>query len=251
MKITSENLICAFAAVAMATAGCSTRCRCGCDECARDPLDVCTAEETAEGFKPLFTGVDFENWVVSTNGSYVIEPGGVLAYNHLKSGGMWTKKSYRDFDLRFEFKLSYGCNNGLGVRVPEGTYDTYNGGFELQILDDDCLSYSTTLAQLGLKLHDYQRHGSVYGVVPSKRRPDGRGYLKPCGQWNSQRVEMRGSRLRVWLNGEKIQDCDLADCSVDGLDHAKHNGIRSREGRFGWLSHGYPCHWRRIRIKEL
>jgi len=241
----------AVAAVA-GLAGCKTPCDCYCGACkCCEVKPVCTAQEIEEGFVPLFNGVDFEGWDVSGQG-YEVQPGGLLAFNHLKSGSMWTKKNYRDFNLRFEFKLSCDCNNGLGVRVPKGK-GTYDGGFELQIIDDEGSMYTSTFPQLGLHHNAYQRHGAVYGVVPPKVQENGRSYLKRVGEWNTQEVEMVGSHLKVWLNGELIQDCNLDDYPIDGtsMDHAKHPGIRSREGRFGWLSHGYPCWWKNIRIKEI
>lgn len=242
----------AAAAVAALT-GCKTQCDCYCGMCkCCEVQPPCTPEETAEGFVPLFNGVDFTGWDVSTNGSYHIEPGGVLAYNHLLGGSMWTKKNFRDFNLRFDFRLSCDCNNGLGVRVPKGK-GTYDGGFELQIIDDEGAMYTSTFPQLGLHHNAYQRHGAVYGVVPPRVQENGRSFLNRVGEWNHQEVEMHGTKLKVWLNGNLIQDCDLADYPIDGtsMDHAKHPGIRSLEGRFGWLSHGYPCWWKNIRIKEF
>ena len=241
----------------VALVGCETApriCECDCGYCCCAPArPICTAEEVSEGFVPLFNGKDFTGWDVTTNGSYTISPQGVLAYDHTRWGSMWTKKSYRDFNLRFEFKMPCDCNNGLAVRVPKGDGDTYNGGFELQMIDDEGAMYTSVFPQLGLHHQAYQRHGAVYGVVPPKVRENGRSYLKPAGQWNTQEVEMRGSHLKVWLNGEKIQDCNLDDYPIDGtsMDHCEHKGIRSREGRFGWCSHGYPCWWRNIRIKEI
>ena len=56
-------------------------------------------------------------------------------------------------------------------RVPESGQASY-GGMEIQILDDQSPRYRGWL-------HDYQRHGSIYGVVAAKT-----GYLKPVGEWN-------------------------------------------------------------------
>lgn len=244
--------------VAAALTGCMTaetqKCDCLCGQCACcDAGPACTPEEAAEGFVPLFDGKTLAGWEAPKNGCYHVAKGGILAYRpDLGSGGMWTEKSYRDFDLRYDFRLTCDCNNGLGVRVPKGK-GTYDGGFEIQMIDDEGSMYKDVFPQLGLYHRAYQRHGAVYGVVPPKVQENGKSYLKPVGQWNSQRVKMVGHHLEVWLNGEKIQDCDLSKYPIDGssMDHAKHPGIRSLEGRFGWLSHGYPCWWKNIRIKEL
>jgi hypothetical protein len=76
------------------------------------------------------------------------------------SGNLFTEKEYGDFILRFEFQLTPGANNGLGIRAPL-TGDAAYQGMELQILDNEAEIYS--------KLQPYQYHGSVYGVIPAKR----------------------------------------------------------------------------------
>lgn len=240
-----------------ALAGCMTAahrectCRCGrCACCEAEP--VCTDEELAEGFMPLFDGKTMANWVVPESGCYRVAAGGVMEYRpDLGGGGLWTEREYGDFCLRFDFRLTSDCNNGLAVRCPKDNLNTYTGGFEVQIIDDESTAISEVLPQLGLRQQAYQRHGAVYGVVPPRVREDGRSFLNPVGRWNRQEVWMKGSRLKVVLNGSVIQDVDLDACPTEGLDHAAHPGIRSRRGCLGWLSHGYPCFWKRIRIREL
>jgi hypothetical protein len=94
-------------------------------------------------------------------------------------GNLYTEKEYSDFIFRFEFRLTPGANNGLGIRTPlQG--DAAYVGYELQILDNDAPVYA--------HLKPYQYHGSVYGIIPAKR-----GYQKPVGEWNSQEVWIRGT----------------------------------------------------------
>ena len=50
------------------------------------------------------------------------------------SGNLYTAEEFDDFVLCFQFRLTPGANNGLGIRTPlEG--DAANVGMELQILD--------------------------------------------------------------------------------------------------------------------
>ena len=105
---------------------------------------------------------------------------------------MYTAEEYSDFEYRFEFQLTPGANNGLGIRTPTQGDAAYEG-MELQILDNEAPIYD--------KLKPYQYHGSVYGVIPAKR-----GYLKPTGEWNEQTVVVKGSKVKVILNGQVIID---------------------------------------------
>ncbi len=195
-------------------------------------------EEKAEGFESLFNGKNLEGWVgnktdyYAKNGELVVNPkmGG--------HGNLFTEKEYSDFIYRFEFQLTPGANNGLGIRAPlEG--DAAYVGMELQILDNTASIYAN--------LQEYQYHASVYGVISAKR-----GFQKPVGDWNSQEVIVKGSKVKVILNGEVILDGDIDKASENGtLDHKNHPGLTRNKGYIGFLGHGSKVKFRNIRIKDL
>ncbi len=197
-----------------------------------------TEEEKADGFESLFNGKNLDNWqgnktdYHAKNGELVVDPemGG--------HGNLYTEKEYKDFIFRFDFQLTPGANNGLGIRTPlEG--DAAYVGMELQILDNSAPIYAN--------LHDYQYHGSVYGVIPAKR-----GYQKPVGEWNSEEVIVKGSRVKIILNGEVILDGDIVEASKNGtLDHKDHPGLKREKGYIAFLGHGSKLKFRNIRVKDL
>lgn len=197
-----------------------------------------TAEEKTAGYKVLFDGTNLFDWIGNKtdyfieNGDLVVDPtrGG--------KGNLYTKDEYSDFVYRFEFQLTPGANNGLGIRTPlEG--DAAYVGTELQILDNDAEVYKN--------LQPYQYHGSAYGIIPAKR-----GYLKPLGEWNTQEVYLKGSKIKVTLNGAVILDGDLAEASKNGTaDHKEHPGLSRSSGHIGYLGHGNPLRFRNIRVLDL
>lgn len=197
-----------------------------------------TPVEKSEGFVAVFNGRNLDNWVGNKD-SYVGQDGMIVVKPAEGSGGnLYTEKEYADFIFRFEFLLTPAANNGLGIRAPlKG--DAAYVGMELQILDDTAPVYAD--------LQPYQYHGSVYGVIPAKR-----GYLKPLGEWNYEEVEVRGTQIKITLNGTVIVDGDIAGPRDNGtMDHNDHPGLKNKTGHIGFLGHGSELKFRNLRIKDL
>ncbi|MEW4567334.1 DUF1080 domain-containing protein [Tautonia sp. JC769] len=192
--------------------------------------------EDQDGFESLFNGKDLTGWFGATDG-YAVEDG--ILYCIEGSGGkLYTEEEYDNFVFRFEFKLSPGANNGIGLRTPtEG--DPAFSAMEIQILDNTAEKYSN--------LAPYQYHGSIYGVVPAKR-----GFLRPVGEWNEQEISCVGNTVRVVLNGETIVDADIAEASKDGtLDKRDHPGLKRPTGYLALLGHGDRVDFRNLKIKRV
>jgi hypothetical protein len=199
---------------------------------------VLSEEESKQGFDMLFDGTHLDKWIGNKTG-YLVENGTMVVNPAGGSGGnLYTAKEYGDFEYKFEFQLTPGANNGLGIRTPtEG--DAAYVGMELQILDNEADIYKN--------LNVYQYHGSVYGVIPARR-----GFLKPVGEWNEEVVIAKGSKIKVILNGQVIMDGDIKEASKNGTaDHRDHPGLHNPKGHIGFLGHGSVVRFRNIRVKEL
>ena len=186
----------------------------------------------------LFDGTSLHEWV-GNKSAYIIEDGNIAVYpKRGGKGNLFTKDEYSDFIFRFEFKLTPGANNGVGVRAPlEG--DAAYQGMEIQILDNDADIYKN--------LQVYQYHGSVYGILAAKR-----GYLKPVGEWNQQEIELIGNKIKVTLNGTVITEGDLAEVTANGtVDKRDHPGLKRTSGHIGFLGHGDTLFFRNIRVKDM
>ncbi|MFM7628303.1 MAG: DUF1080 domain-containing protein [Algoriphagus sp.] len=191
-----------------------------------------------EGFVSLFDGKSLDNWI-GNKSSFLVKDG-ILVIEPQGGGGgnLYTAKEYENFVLRFEFQLTPGANNGLGIHAPL-TGDAAYLGKELQILDNEAEKYAS--------LQPYQYHGSVYGVIPAKR-----GFLRAVGEWNQQEVRVRHPMITVILNGEIILEGNYLEASKNGtLDHKEHPGLLRNRGHIGFLGHGDVVRFRNIRIKEI
>lgn len=204
---------------------------------AAEPVPAGPADADA-GFVPLFDGASLLGWQGATQGYEVVDR--ELRCRKGSGGKLLTEKEFSDFVLRFDFRLTPGANNGLGIRAPVEGDAAYNA-MELQILDDTHPQYAT--------LKPWQFHGSIYGVVAAER-----GSLKPVGEWNSEEVTVQGSKVKVVVNGKTIVDADIApfrDGNQRTLDGGKHPGLARTKGHLGFLGHGSEVHFRNIRICEL
>ncbi len=194
--------------------------------------------EMEDGFTYLFNGQDLDQWRGNKTAYFIENNNLVVRPEKGGSGNLYTKNEYSDFIFRFEFKLTPGANNGLGIHTPLKGDAAYVGK-EIQILDNTADKYKN--------LKQYQFHGSVYGIIPAKR-----GFLKPIGEWNYEEVYVKGDHIRVALNGTVIVDGNMKEASKNGtLDHKKHPGLERNKGHIAFLGHGDELDFRNIRIKDL
>ncbi|HXB74577.1 MAG TPA: DUF1080 domain-containing protein [Candidatus Acidoferrales bacterium] len=132
------------------------------------------------GFTSLFDGKTLNGWkLVGGHGpGYVVKDNKIVCPAE-GGGNLFTEKEFRNFVFRFEFVLTAGANNGIGIRAPyEG--DAAYQGMEIQILDDGDKVYNG-------KIRPEQYHGSVYDVIPART-----GYRKPLGEWNEEEIAASG-----------------------------------------------------------
>ena len=185
---------------------------------ASDDANTLTDAEKSEGFKLLWDGKTLDGWLAVKSGCK--EPpakGWVIADNTLTmrpvngitDDGNWfplppedqklggggdivTAKKYRDFDLRFDFRVTAKANSGVKYFYDE----SLNGGTceEYQILESGHPDYN--------KGKDGNRQiASLYDIVAA---PKANAVVKPVGQWNSGRIVAKGAKVEHWLNGVKV-----------------------------------------------
>jgi len=189
------------------------------------------------GFGSVFDGRDFEGWGGPVD-NYQVKDGAITCKPG-KGGTVYTKAEYADFVARLEFKLPPGGNNGLAIRYPGEGDTAYIGMCEIQVLDDN---YEKAT---GDKIDPRQAHGSAYGMVAAHR-----GYQHSIGDWNYEEVTVKGSTIKVELNGTVILDCDLSKVT-DYLAGHEHPGKDRKNGHFGFAGHNDPVMFRNISLKRL
>jgi hypothetical protein len=208
-----------------------------------------------EGFKALFNGRDLAGWKLDEKADQnlikhwkVID--GVLDYDG-RAGHLWTESSFRNFVLLVDWRLKTAKDLYGRETEADGSPFTYTP-------DSGIYLRGASKSQLNLWANALGS-GEVYGYRTDKTLSDevrkGATPLlkadKPLGEWNRMRVEMRGDRLTVFLNEQKVLDnAHLPGVPERGPLALQHHGrFDEPTGRWGQAS---AClQFRNIFIQEL
>ena len=228
---------------------------CGSKESAKD--NSLTRKEKKDGWALLWDGKTTEGWrgakldAFPENG-WVAEDGvlKVLAGNGGEStngGDIITTRTYRNFILKVDFKITEGANSGIKYFV-DPTLNKGAGsaiGCEFQILDD--LRHPD--AKLGVKGN--RTLGSLYDLIPA---PEDKPF--DINSWNTATVIVEGSHVEHWLNGVKLLEYERNNQEWDALvAYSKYrdwpNFGNYEEGYILLQDHGNEVWFKNIKIKEL
>ena len=221
-----------------------------------------TEAEIADGWKLLFDGKSFDGWRgigidgvpeghwKIVNGSIQkIASGDVPTKadgQPVKGGDLISKKTFQNFELKFEWKISKGSNSGVKYNVDE-KISIENGwtgalGYEYQVLDDDKHSDN---------LNPTHRSGSLYDMIEAKGKT-----VKPVGEYNSARIVFNGNIIEHWLNGNKVVEAntdapEFAELFQKSKYHKHPNFTIHKDAHIVLQDHGNDCWYRNIKIKIL
>jgi hypothetical protein len=201
-------------------------------------VDVGLYEQKDEGFVSLFDGKTLDGWSeIHKFGPPYFVTNGVIASPPDAGNDLVTEKTFADFVLRMDFKLTPGANNGVGIRTPfEKANLTYVGN-EIQILDDNDQQYTN--------LEAGQYCGSLYKVFAARR-----GALNKVGEWNHYEITVQGRHFKIVLNGKTIVDGNVNGVADPDILR-KHPGLLRDRGHIALLGHSSYVEFRNIFIKEL
>ncbi|WP_073226814.1 MULTISPECIES: ThuA domain-containing protein [unclassified Streptomyces] len=178
-------------------------------------------------YRPIFNGKTLEGWKQAGPGKFSVSDGALHS-----EGGMglltYQAKELTSYSLKLDWKMAGDDNSGVFVGFPmsDDPWSAVDNGYEIQIDATDAADRTT---------------GAVYGFKSANIKARDR-VLRPPGQWNSYEIKVKGERLRVFLNGVKINDFTNTDPA------------RSlKDGYIGLQNHGADdqVSFRNIQLKEL
>lgn len=201
--------------------------------------------QTTEGWRGArLTAFPSKGWVVEDGVLKVCKGNGGESTN---GGDIVTTRTYKDFILRVDFKITEGANSGIKYFVdPEMNQGAGSAiGCEFQILDDD----RHPDAKLGVKGN--RRLGSLYDLIPAPQD-------KPVDKkgWNTAVVVVKGNHVEHWLNGVKLLEYERNNAMWNALvAYSKYkdwpNFGNAAEGYILLQDHGDEVWFKNILIKEL
>lgn len=219
----------------------------------KDPYNTLTEAEEKQQWQLLFDGQSLQGWhgynEKKLPTAWRVQEGELQCIAKtldLSHGDLVSDSLYKNFDLRFEWKIAKGGNGGVLINVQEdpkyGT--TFMTGPEFQLLDNENdpvhRGDSNKIA------------GCMYGVVPQQ----GESRPRPFGQWNESRILQQNGRITFWLNGILTSDVTLNSdawnrfLSKSTLRLYPDFG-KAASGRIGLQDHNDSVSFRGIKVRPL
>jgi hypothetical protein len=164
-------------------------------------------------WQPLFNGKDLTGWVIMNDAAFSVTNGMI----HLEKSMGWlrTEKVYTNFVFEAEWRgLETNYNSGFYIRA----------GLEGKPHPTDAWQVNLKQSALGQLLRGKPE------VLPSKTP------AFPVNEWVKFRIEARGKKLTLDVNGKRAWEFDKLD-----TDH----------GYIGIQAEGRPLDFRNLRVLEI
>jgi hypothetical protein len=171
----------------------------------------------------LFNGKDLSGWEAdvpardadkTVRDSFLVRDGKLVSLGK-PEGHLLTKDAYRDYRLEVEYRFPGQAGN-CGVLVhasrPRALYKMFPQSIEVQMMSGNAGDF--WVIQEDIKVADMEKRrprkeGEKWGGAEG----DARRILnltdaseKPLGEWNTMVVEARGRTLKVWVNGDLVNE---------------------------------------------
>lgn len=236
----------------------------GCQARTGEQPNTLSQVEKDQGWQLLFDGNSLDGWIglgrdqipeahwtIENNAIKKIPSGEVPTAadgQPLEGGDIMTVDTYRNFEFKWEWKISEGGNSGIKYNVSEEMSTSHEPvygalGFEYQILDDEEHPDGEDPTH---------RSGGLYDLIS----PNDQKELMPVGEWNKSRLVFNGNHGEHWLNARKVVEFDLnTDEFQQRFEESKYANIEGfadkRSGHIVLQDHGDAVWYRNLKIRVL
>jgi hypothetical protein len=161
---------------------------------------------SADDKSPIFNGKDLDGWEGLIQDYWSVKDGAIVGtYGDKKvpfNTFLWTKKKYKDFEMKFQVRLKDGKGNS-GVQIRS------------EILDPKQFSAKGPQCDIG-EAYWGSLYGENFGGMMKAAPADVlKKALKPT-DFNDYYIKCQGKHVTIKLNGETTVDADFEKLPDDG-----------------------------------
>jgi hypothetical protein len=201
----------------------------------------------------LFNGKDLKGWKADvpekdTNpqapDSFVVRNGLLVSLGNPKCH-LITEAAYKDYRLEVEYRFP-GAGGNCGVLVhastPRALYKMFPKSIEVQMKSGDAGDFWVIVEDIqapDMEKRRPKKEGQKWGGTEA----DARRIInltdtseKPLGQWNNMVIEARGDTIKVWVNGDLVNEG---------------TGATAQSGQIALQAEGTEVEFRKVEIGPL
>ena len=202
---------------------------------------------------PLFNGRDLSGWTAdvpakdtdpSVRDSFIVR-NGMLVSLGTPQGHLLTDRLYQNYRLEVEYRFAArpgNCGVLIHASTPRALYKMFPQSIEVQLMHQNagdfwCIKENIEVPDMETRRP--RKEGEKWGGSEGDARrvlnlTD--GSEKPAGEWNTLIVEARDRGIKVWVNGDLVNDG--FNCTVS-------------RGRIALQAEGSEVEFRRVEIGPL
>jgi hypothetical protein len=175
-----------------------------------DENNKLSKKEKADGWQLLFDGHSTAGWHLYNSTApftvWKVKDGELFCdpLDRTGPGDLITDKEYKNYDLKFDWKLPKGGNSGVFVNVLErkDIPTAWASGPEYQLLDDANPDFAKPSSRSGCLF------GLAAQINPVK--------TKPTDTWNHSEIKQKDGKVKFYLNGVLTAEEDFSSKSWAG-----------------------------------
>ena len=216
-------------------------------------LFSCKSLETTKetNSSSLFNGKDLSGWYMDVpdmdndqqEASPFIVRDGMLVSLGDPRGHLLTDKIYENYRLEVEYRFA-GEPGNCGILVhastPRALYDMFPQSIEVQMMHENAGDFWCIVEDIEVPNMESRRGPKEnWGITEGKERRIKNltdGSENPLGEWNNMIIETRGDSLKVWVNGDLVNE---------GFN------MTAQKGRIAIQAEGSEVEFRKIQLTVL
>jgi hypothetical protein len=203
--------------------------------------------------EPLFNGKDLSGWtadVPAADKNPALQPSFVVRDGLLVSlgkpeGHLVTDASFSNYKLTVEYRFPNKAGN-CGVLVhaskPRALYGMFPQSIEVQMQSGNagdfwCIQENIVVPDMEQRRP--RKDGQVFGGGPKDARNIKNltdNSEKPLGEWNTMTIECRGDTIKVWVNGDLVNEG---------------TGSTAKSGKIALQAEGTEVEFRKVDLARL